>query len=78
MKILITGAYGFVGVNLCKYLTEKGHECIALDLQDARKNDVPYSWFYSWDDLNKLPEVDAVVHLAGTAHDLKKVSSPQS
>lgn len=78
MKILITGAYGFVGVNLCKYLIEKGHECLALDLQDARKDDVPYSGFYSWDDLNKLPEVDAVVHLAGKAHDLKKVSSPQS
>ena len=78
MKILITGAYGFVGVNLCKYLTEKGHECLALDLQDARKNDVPYSGFYSWDDLDKLPEVDAVVHLAGKAHDLKKVSLPQS
>ena len=78
MKILITGAYGFVGVNLCEYLIEKGHECLALDLQDARKNDVPYSGFYSWDDLDKLPEVDAVVHLAGKAHDLKKVSSPQS
>ncbi len=78
MKLLITGAYGFVGVNLCKYLTEKGHECIALDLPEARKNDVPYSEFYSWDDLNNLPAVDAVVHLAGKAHDLKKVSSPQS
>ena len=78
MKILITGAYGFVGLNLCKYLAEKGHECFALDLQDARKNNVPYVEFYSWDDLNNLPEVDAVIHLAGKAHDLKKVSSPQS
>lgn len=78
MKILITGAYGFVGVNLCKHLTEKGHECLALDLRDARKDNVPYSEFYSWDDLDKLPRVDAVIHLAGKAHDLKKVSSPQS
>jgi nucleoside-diphosphate-sugar epimerase len=28
MKILITGAYGFVGVNLCKHLTEKGHKTL--------------------------------------------------
>ena len=78
MKFLITGAYGFVGTNLCRYLVEKGHECHALDLPDARRAEVPYASFYSWDDLEKLPEVDAVVHLAGKAHDLKKVSSPQS
>lgn len=78
MKILITGAYGFVGTNLCRYLAAKGHTCIALDLPEARKEGVPYASFLSWDDLGKLPEVDAVVHLAGKAHDMKKVSSPQS
>ncbi len=78
MNVLITGAYGFVGTNLCQYLTGKGHSCIALDLQSARRNDVPYTSFNSWDDLDKLPAVDAVVHLAGKAHDLKNVSSPQS
>lgn len=78
MKLLITGAYGFVGTNLCRYLAEKGHECIALDLPAAKQDGVPYASFLSWDDLEKLPEVDAVVHLAGKAHDMKKVSSPQS
>ncbi|MCR5414796.1 MAG: NAD-dependent epimerase/dehydratase family protein [Kiritimatiellae bacterium] len=78
MKFLITGAYGFVGTNLCKYLTEKGHECIALDLPAAKREGVPYNSFYSWDQLDSLPEVDAVVHLAGKAHDLKKVSKPES
>ena len=78
MKILITGAYGFVGTNLCGYLAEKGHVCYALDLPEARREGVPYTSFFSWDDLEKLPEVDAVVHLAGKAHDMKKVSSPQS
>lgn len=78
MKFLITGAYGFVGTNLCRYLTEKGHECHALDLPDARRSEVPYTSFLSWNDLDQLPVVDVVVHLAGKAHDLKKVSSPQS
>ena len=80
MKILITGAYGFVGTNLCCYLSEKGHECFALDIPKAKREDVPYSAFYSWDDLGKIDfsGIDAVVHLAGKAHDLKNVSDPQS
>lgn len=80
MKILITGAYGFVGTNLCRYLAGRGHECLALDILTARRDDVPYRAFYTWDDLDKIewPSIDAVVHLAGKAHDLKKVSDPQS
>ena len=78
MKILITGAYGFVGTNLCKYLVSKGHECHALDIPAAKRDGVPYVSFYTWDGLDKLPVVDAVVHLAGKAHDLKKVASEQS
>lgn len=78
MKFLITGAYGFVGTNLCKYLAEKGHECLALDIPAAKRDGVPYASFYTWDGLDKLPVVDAVVHLAGKAHDLKKVASEQN
>ncbi len=80
MKILITGAYGFVGTNLCRYLVGKGHECVALDIPKAKRDDVPYKVFYSWDELDAVDWVgiDAVVHLAGKAHDLKNVSDPQS
>ena len=79
MKILITGAYGFVGTNLCKYLTEKGHVCDALDVPAARRADVPYAAFRSWDELADVHgPYDAVVHLAGKAHDLRKVASEQS
>ena len=80
MKILITGAYGFVGTNLCRYLVGKGHECVALDIPKAKRDDVPYAAFYSWDELDSIDwaGMDAVVHLAGKAHDLKNVSDPQS
>lgn len=91
MKFLITGAYGFVGTNLCKYLAEKGHECHALDIPSARRPDVPYASFHTWDELDQkgdnsatqhssfiLQHFDCVVHLAGKAHDLKKVASEQS
>lgn len=77
MKILISGAYGFVGTNLSKYLAGKGHECIALDV--TRGNMDAYSAFYTWDDLGKIDwsGIDAVVHLAGKAHDTKNVTRPQ-
>lgn len=84
MKILITGAYGFVGSNLCRHLAAKGHICHALDIARSKRDDVPYEAFSTWDemaqDASKFPagEYDAVVHLAGKAHDLKKVSSEQS
>lgn len=80
MKILITGAYGFVGTNLCRYLADKGHTCLALDIPKARRDDVPYKAFYSWDDLGTIDfaRIDAIVHLAGKAHDLKNVSDPKS
>ena len=80
MKILITGAYGFVGTNLCRYLASRGHECVALDIPEIKRDDVPYKVFYSWDELDSIDwaGINAVVHLAGKAHELKTVSDPQS
>ena len=77
MKILISGAYGFVGTNLSKYLASKGHQCIALDI--AKGNVDTYAEFFTWDDLDKIdwPAIDAVVHLAGKAHDTRNVTAPQ-
>ncbi|MGN0854901.1 MAG: NAD-dependent epimerase/dehydratase family protein [Kiritimatiellia bacterium] len=80
MKILIAGAYGFVGTNLCRYLVDKGHTCLALDVPKAKRDDVPYSAFHTWDELDGIDftKIDAIVHLAGKAHDLKNASDPQS
>jgi len=77
MKLLITGAYGFVGTNLCRYLTVRGHVCHALDI--TSRADVPYAQSFTWEN----PPVDftvydAVVHLAGKAHDLRRVVDPQA
>jgi UDP-glucose 4-epimerase len=35
MKVLITGAYGFVGVNLVRRFASDGHDVLALDLGEA-------------------------------------------
>jgi len=63
MKITITGASGFIGNNLQEYLK---------DSHDAESKSVRY---ISNQEFNL--QADVVIHLAGKAHDLKKVSSPQ-
>ena len=70
MTILFTGIHGFVGSNLVEALAGR-HTLYGLDIISPIKAGV--SATYSWDDLEEgsIPEVDAVVHLAGKAHDTK-------
>ena len=71
MKILITGVHGFVGSNLVKALS-KEHTIYGLDIISPTKDGVRFT--FSWDFLdkpNEIPEVDAIIHLAGKAHDTK-------
>ena len=75
MKILITGVHGFVGTNLVKALADK-NTIYGLDIVSPLKEGV-YTTF-SWDDLDKeecVPDVDAIIHLAGKAHDTKNQSA---
>ncbi|MBQ9175036.1 MAG: NAD-dependent epimerase/dehydratase family protein [Bacteroidales bacterium] len=73
MKILITGVHGFVGSNLVEYLSPE-NTIFGLDIISPEKEGVAKT--YSWDDLlqGKIPPVDAIIHLAGKAHDLKNRS----
>lgn len=70
MKILITGVHGFVGSNLVEAL-KKEHTIYGLDIIAPEKEGVEAT--YSWADLDAdaIPAVDAIVHLAGKAHDTK-------
>lgn len=62
MKIIITGASGFVGQNLSLYLKNNHHSTESLSLRG------------NW--LSKLDKnADAIIHLAGKAHDLENVSN---
>lgn len=74
MKILITGIHGFVGSNLVAALKGK-HEIYGLDIVAPQKDGLVRT--YSWEDLDKdlLPKVDAIIHLAGKAHDTKNKSA---
>ncbi|PXY41996.1 nucleoside-diphosphate-sugar epimerase [Flavobacterium cheongpyeongense] len=61
MKIIITGASGFVGFNLQKYLV------ISHEIETLSVRYLPNQYI----EIN----AEAIIHLAGKAHDLKKVSS---
>lgn len=61
MKVIITGASGFVGQNLSTYLKNHHHSIETLSLRG------------NW--LSKLDKnADSIIHLAGKAHDLENVS----
>lgn len=74
MNILITGIHGFVGSNLVSTL-KNGNIIYGLDIVAPEKDGVERT--YSWDDLDNdcLPQVDAIIHLAGKAHDTKNKSA---
>ncbi len=75
MIILITGVHGFVGSNFVKALS-KEHTIYGLDIVNPTKDGIKYT--FSWDYLDKedgIPEVDAIIHLAGKAHDTKNQSA---
>lgn len=63
MKTTITGVTGFVGSNLATYL-KTSQEVFSMSVRYPITQEVKI-------------EGDAIIHLAGKAHDLKKVSQPQ-
>ena len=75
-KILITGIHGFVGTNLV-YSLKDNNTIFGLDIVSPFKDGVIQT--FSWKDLNEgtLPNVDAIIHLAGKAHDTKNKSKSQ-
>ncbi|MBR5777636.1 MAG: NAD-dependent epimerase/dehydratase family protein [Bacteroidales bacterium] len=70
MNILITGIHGFVGSNLVEYL-KRDNTIYGLDIVSPEKDGVIKT--FSWDSLDndELPKFDAIIHLAGKAHDTK-------
>ena len=76
MKILITGVHGFVGSNLVEALS-KEHTIYGLDIISPLKDGARFT--FGWDSLDdgQIPEVDAIIHLAGKAHDTKNQSAAE-
>jgi len=74
MDILITGIHGFVGTNLVNALKAQ-HTIYGLDIVAPQKESVVKT--YTWAELETIPAVDAVIHLAGKAHDTKNQTNAQ-
>lgn len=80
MKILITGAVGHIGSNLCWEAIMRGHQVVAMDnlhregvlknLQLMRKTFTSTEFEFVWgdvrnlDDFDRVSQVDAIIHLA--------------
>lgn len=65
-----------MGSNLVEYLKAE-NEIYGLDIVSPDKDGVVKT--FSWDDLDArvLPEMDAIIHLAGKAHDTKNKSAAE-
>ena len=82
MNILITGIHGFIGSNFIRTLRDK-HTLYGLDIIFPCRDGVIQT--FSWRDIEPtsfpfqiLPKFDAIIHLAGKAHDTKNQSVAQS
>lgn len=75
MRILITGINGFVGTNFTN-AWKGNHSLFGLDIHQPDKEGAERT--FNWDEMGKVPPVDAIVHLAGKAHDTKNQSEAKS
>jgi len=53
---------GFVGTNFTNSWS-KNHKLFGLDIHQPEKEGV--KWIIGWNEMGKVPAVDAIVHLAG-------------
>ncbi|PIP93589.1 MAG: hypothetical protein COW00_02255 [Bdellovibrio sp. CG12_big_fil_rev_8_21_14_0_65_39_13] len=78
MKILVTGATGFVGSHLCEELSRKGHQVYGLVRNPKKLKDFNFQGIVIKGDLNleqdwqwidEIPsDLDAIIHTAGIVH----------
>lgn len=67
MRVLVSGANGFVGRALCPYLSSNGHTVVPVVRRPCGlEGEHIVSEEYSW--TRALKDCDSVVHLAGRAH----------
>ncbi len=71
MNFLITGGSGFLGINLIRYLVNKGHSIVSLDITDFDYMDMKDKIKIFRDDIRNeklvsvlMPGIDIVVHTA--------------
>ena len=76
--VLITGSTGFVGSNLTDYLYDKGIAVSVLNRTHHSNKKINQS--FTWDEFKTedLSGINAIIHLAGKAHDVKNTSGAEA
>ena len=84
MKVLLTGATGFIGRKIAFQLSKLGHELVILARNPTKAQEsLPQATFAAWDSLVSRPPltalvgVEAVIHLAGEPVAEKRWSNTQ-
>ncbi|HYP26586.1 MAG TPA: TIGR01777 family oxidoreductase [Blastocatellia bacterium] len=83
MKVLMTGATGLIGRNLCEVLTGEGHAVVALSRSPEKARRISAEEVHAWDPQagpppqEALAGLDAVVHLAGESVAAKRWNPEQ-
>jgi nucleoside-diphosphate-sugar epimerase len=67
-SLLITGINGFVGTNIYNSFNTR-MRLSGIDI--FKDEDKQNCKIYNWNEFSLLPEVDAIIHLAGMAHDVR-------
>lgn len=80
MRILVTGATGFVGAHLVEFLKEQGHDVTSVFRSaSARSNDTKCIYIGSIDSATKWDEklvgFDVVIHCAARAHIMDDIAT---
>ncbi len=65
MNVLISGGSGFVGSALTNALVKKGYTIYVATRTAAKQSKSDSIFFVTYDALDTLPEIDAVINLAG-------------
>lgn len=77
MKVLVTGASGFVAGHVIRYLSTHGHEPVPTDVVGGINEGSVADKSFVFDHLSKL-DFEAIVHLAGIADLKKTVENPHA
>jgi nucleoside-diphosphate-sugar epimerase len=73
IKVLITGSSGFIASNLYRAF-HTDYELYGLDI--TKKSLFHSDKIFAWDEFEKLPKIEVIIHLAGKAHDTSNAADP--